>query len=77
MEKENRLSKRLDWKIGMENGNNNQKLIKEEQIQRMMEIVVEEPEIMLVENQKSKRKIYRGSQSSKGDKEGQSESIVK
>ena len=69
MKKNNRLSKRLDWKIGIENGNNNQKLIKEEYIQRMMEIVVEEPEIMLVENQKSKRKIYRGSYSSKGDKE--------
>jgi len=30
MEKTNRLSKRLDWKIRIENGNNNQKLIKEE-----------------------------------------------
>ena len=30
IEKVNRISKRLDWKIGMENGNNNQKLIEEE-----------------------------------------------
>jgi len=27
--KKDRLSRRLDWKIGIENNNNNQKLIKE------------------------------------------------
>ena len=32
IKKADRLSRRLDWKIGMENDNKNQKLIKEEWI---------------------------------------------
>ena len=34
------LSRRLDWKVGVENDNKNQKLIKEEWIRGMMEVVV-------------------------------------
>jgi len=30
MEKADRLSRRLDWKVGVENNNNNQTLIKEQ-----------------------------------------------
>ena len=35
--------------MGIENNNENQKLIKEEWIREMVEVVVEGPEIMLVE----------------------------
>ena len=41
MEKIDRLSKRPDWELGIENNNENQKLITEEQIQEMTEVVVE------------------------------------
>jgi len=49
MEKTDGLSRRLDLKVGVENNNEYQKLIKEDWIRGMMEIVVEELEMMLVE----------------------------
>ena len=39
MEKANGLSRRLNQKIGTENDNENQKLIKEEWVQEMIEVV--------------------------------------
>ena len=55
MEKADSLSRRLDWKVGVENDNKNQKLIKEEWVRGMMEVVVEGLEIMLLEKIKKAR----------------------
>ena len=41
----NRLSRRLNWKIGVENDNENKKLIKEEWIWGLIEVVVEGAEV--------------------------------
>ena len=41
MGKANDLSRRLDWKMRVEKNNENQKLIKEEWIKGIMEVVVE------------------------------------
>ena len=49
------LSRKLDLKMGAENNNENLKSIKEEQIKGMMEVVVEGPEMKLVENIKRAR----------------------
>ena len=43
------------WKIGAENNNNNQKLIKEKWVPGMMEAVVKELETVLVEKIKNAR----------------------
>ena len=51
-----RLSKRLDWKVGTENDNNNQTLIKEQWIYSLIEVVIEGPEVDILE----KIKITRG-----------------
>jgi len=40
MEKVDRLSKRLDWEVGIEKSNENQTLIKEQWIHRLAEIVI-------------------------------------
>ena len=73
IEKVDRLSRRLDWKVGTENNNYNQTLIKKQQIYSLAEVVIKELEIDIVEkNKNNKGKEQRGSQSSKGDKEGRS-----
>ena len=51
----NGLSRRPDLKVGIENNNENQKLIKEEWIRGMIEVVVEGLEMMLVEKIKRAR----------------------
>ena len=51
-----RLSKRLDWKVGTENDNNNQALIKEQWIYSLIEVVIEGPEVDILK----KIKITRG-----------------
>ena len=53
--KANRLSKRQDLEVGIENNNENQKLIKEKWIREMIEVVVERPDMMLVEKIKRAR----------------------
>jgi len=55
MGKADSLSRRSDWKVGVENNNEDQKLIKEEWIRGMMKVVVERPETMLVEKIKRAR----------------------
>jgi len=55
IEKTNKLSKRSDWKKKVENDNENQKLIKEEWVRGMMEVVVEQLETILVEKRKKAR----------------------
>ena len=55
IEKVDRLSKRPNLKVEIENDNKNQKLIKEEWIRGMMEVIVEEPKMILVEKIKRTR----------------------
>ena len=49
MVKTDKLSKRLDWKVGIENDNKNQTLIKEQWICSLSEVVIEEPEGDIIE----------------------------
>ena len=55
MGKADRLSRRLDLGVEVEKNNENQKLIKEEWIKGMIEVVVEGQEMMLVEKMKKTR----------------------
>ena len=56
IEKVNRLSKRLDWKVKVEKNNENQKLIKEEWICNFTKLVIKGPKVDIIE----KIKIARG-----------------
>ena len=56
--KANGLSKRPDWKMGMDNDNKNQKLIKEKQVQEIMEVVVKGPKEVIKEKIKRVRGKY-------------------
>ena len=49
IEKADRLSRRLDWKVETENDNNNQTLIKEQWIHSLAEVVIEGPKVEIVE----------------------------
>jgi len=49
IEKADSLSRRLDWKVGIENDNENQKLVKKEWIRGMIKVVVKGPEMKLLE----------------------------
>ena len=55
MGKADSLSRRPDWKVEIENNNENQKLIKEEWIRGIMEVVVEGLEMRLLEKIKRAR----------------------
>ena len=46
--KVDRLSRRLDWKVGIENDNYNQTLIKDQWICNLAEIVIEELEVEIL-----------------------------
>ena len=56
MEKANKLSRRLNWKVGVEKNNNNQTLIKEQWIYSLTKAVIEESKIDIIE----KIKIAKG-----------------
>jgi len=49
MGKTDRFSRRLDWKVGIENDNDNQTLIKEQWICSLTKVVIERPEVDIVE----------------------------
>jgi len=49
IEKVNELSRKLNLKVGIENNNENQKLIKEEWICSLVIVIVEELELNIVE----------------------------
>ena len=53
--KVNRPSRRLDWKVGVKN-NENQILIKEQWIYSLAEVVIEGPEVDIIEKIKIVRK---------------------
>ena len=55
MGKADGLSRRLDWKIGVDKDNENQTLIKDNWIRSMYDVVVEGPEVDLVEKIKKAR----------------------
>ena len=55
MGKADRLSRRADWKVGVEKDNDNQIFIKDNWICSMYEVVVEEPEVEIVEKIKKAR----------------------
>jgi len=47
--KADRLSRRLDWKVGTENDNNNQTLIKKQWICSLIEVIIEGPKVKIIE----------------------------
>ena len=55
MGKADRLSRRVDWKVGTDKDNENQVLIKDNWIRNMYEVVVEGPEVEIVEKIKKAR----------------------
>ena len=52
IEKVDGLSRRLDQKVGVGNDNDNQTLIKKQWICSLTEVVIEEPEVDIVEEKK-------------------------
>ena len=55
MGKADRLSRRLDWKVGVEKDNEDQVLIKDNWICKLQEVVIEGPEVELLEKIKKAR----------------------
>ena len=55
MEKADRLNRRPDWKVGIENNNSNQVFIKDHWIHNLYKVVVEDPEVDIVEKIKKTR----------------------
>jgi len=54
MGKADGLSRRVDWKVGVDRDNDNQVLIKDNWICNMYEVVIEGPEVELVEKKGEK-----------------------
>jgi len=55
MGKADRLSRRADWKVGVEKNNENQIFIKDIWIHSMQEVIVEGPEVDMLEKIKKAR----------------------
>ena len=55
MEKADRLSRRSDWKVGVENNNDNQVLVKDCWLCSIQEVVIEGPKINILEKIKKAR----------------------
>ena len=55
MGKADRLSRRLDWKVGMERDNDNQIIIKDNWLCKLEEVVIEGPEVEIIEKIKKAR----------------------
>jgi len=55
IEKVDRLSKRLDWKVGIEKDNKNQVFIKDYWLCSLHKVVIEGPEAVIVEKIKKAR----------------------
>jgi len=49
IEKTDRLSKRPDWKVGVENDNDNQVFIKDHWICNLLEVIIKGPEVDIIE----------------------------
>ena len=55
IEKADRLSRRLNWKVKIENDNDNQIFIKDHWIHSLAEVVIEGPEVNILEKIKIAR----------------------
>jgi len=55
MGKADRLSRRPDWKVGMEKDNDNQIIIKDNWLYKLEEVVIEGPEVKIIEKIKKAR----------------------
>ena len=55
MGKADRLSRRLDWKVGVENDNDNQIIIKDNWLCRLEKVIIEGPEVDILEKIKKAR----------------------
>ena len=55
MEKTDGLSRRLDWKVGVERDNEDQVFIKDNWIHSIQEVVIEEPEVEILKKIKKAR----------------------
>ena len=55
IEKAGGLSRQPDWKVGVENDNNNQVFIKDNWICRLKEVVIERPKVEIIEKIKKAR----------------------
>ena len=55
MGKADRLSRRLDWKVGVDKNNENQVIIKDNWLHRIEEVIIEGPKVDIVEKIKRAR----------------------
>ena len=55
MGKADRLSKRLDWKVGVDKDNENQVIIKDNQLHKLEEVIIEGPEVDIIKKIKKAR----------------------
>ena len=55
MGKADGLSRRLDWKVGVNRDNENQVFIKDNWIRKLQEVVIEGPEVDIIEKIKKAR----------------------
>jgi len=55
MGKADRLSRRSDWKVGVENDNDNQIIIKDNWLRRLEKVIIEGPEVDILEKIKKAR----------------------
>jgi len=55
MGKVDRLSKRPDWKVGIEKDNDNQIIIKDNWLHKLEEVIIEGPEVEVIEKIKKTR----------------------
>ena len=55
MGKADRLSRRLDWKVGVDRDNKDQVVIKDNWIHSLQEVVIEGPEVDIIEKIKKAR----------------------
>jgi len=55
MGKTDGLSRRLNWKVGIDKDNENQVVVKDNWLYRLEEVIIEEPEIEVIEKIKKTR----------------------
>jgi len=55
MGKANRLSRRLDWKVGINKDNENQIIIKDNWLRKLEEVIIEGPKVEIIEKIKKAR----------------------
>ena len=55
MGKTDELSRRLDWKVGVNRDNENQVFIKDDWIHKLQEVVIKGPEVDIIEKIKKAR----------------------